>query len=98
MWPLCWLYAEHGGTVQEFFAWIAQFAIMDDFTELHLYKMMAACEDECLVCAPGNVWMYLCAAVKALSNSLGAHHRLQVMTCSLVRHHDLFVIMTCSSS
>ena len=98
MWPLCWLYAEQGGTVQEFFAWIAQFAIMDDFTELHLYKMMAACEDECLVCAPGNVWMYLCAAAKALSNSLGAHHRLQVMTCSLVRHHDLFVIMTCSSS
>ena len=97
MWPLCWLYAEHGGTVQEFFAWIAQFAIMDDFTELHLYKMMAACEDECLVCAPGNVWMYLCAAVKALSNSLGEHRRLQLMTaCSLVRHHashhELFLL------
>ena len=85
MWPLCWLYAEHGGTVQEFFAWIAQFAIMDDFTELHLYKMMAACEDECLVCAPGNVWMYLCAAAKALSNSLGEHERLQVMTCCFGR-------------
>ena len=44
---------------------------MDDFTELHLYKRVAACEDACLACAPEHVWMYMCAAVKALSNSVG---------------------------
>lgn len=69
VWPLIWAYLRLGGSVPDFFGRMCQLTAMDDFTELHLVKMMAVCSEEADTMPAEYGWLYLCAAAKALAAS-----------------------------
>ena len=43
----------------------------DDFTELHLVKLVASAESECTLMPDGQAWLYYSAACKGIVNSHG---------------------------
>ena len=43
----------------------------DDFTELHLVKLVASAESECTVMPDAQAWLYYSAACKGIVNSHG---------------------------
>ena len=73
LWPLIWLFVERGGTATEFFDLLFRYAAVDDFTEMHLFKLAACCQRECMLYMPvEHHWLYMCAAAKSVCNSAGA--------------------------
>ena len=48
----------------------------DDFTEMHLFKLVACCQRECEVMDSRYHWLYMCAAAKSVTNSAGAGRRV----------------------
>ena len=73
LWPLIWLFVDRGGTAAEFFDLLFRYVAVDDFTEMHLFKLAACCQRECMLYMPKeHHWLYMCAAAKSVCNSAGA--------------------------
>jgi hypothetical protein len=71
VWPLVWLYGDCGGDVDAFFSRMFQHTAMDDYSEMHVFKIVACCHEECRELPRAISWWYMCAAAKAVCNTLG---------------------------
>lgn len=72
--PAVWLYFQNGYDLEAFFARLAEHTALDDYSEMHAWKLVASCYKECLLQPKEHSWLYMCAAAKAVCNHSGCGH------------------------
>lgn len=74
--PAVWLYDQQAGAgaVDAFFARMAEHVSMDDFTEMHAWKLAIACQEEAALQPREHRWLYMAAAAKGICNHSGVGH------------------------
>jgi len=75
--PAVWLYDQMDGAnnTEAFFTRMAEHTTLDDYTEMHAWKLVATCFRECMEFQPReHHWLYMAAAAKCVCNHSGCGH------------------------
>merc|ERR1719230_2034822 len=74
--PAVWLYDQQtpDASVEAYFQRLAEHTALDDYSEMHAWKLIASCYRECFFQPRESRWLYMAAAAKAICNHSGCGH------------------------